>query len=133
MAWILPQVELWLRLLDLGPLSHGVTGYGPNHLFYKDVLLHLDKDIPHLGDVVLHQMFVEGVCDLQPIDEYGSGYVLVIVIYQGHLALKLFDVVLQTLPRFHLYHKEVVVVPMKFPLRSKLVVEYVGRIMEVPE
>jgi len=37
-----------------------------------DVLLSLDKDIPHLGDVILHHMFVEGVGDLQPTDEGGS-------------------------------------------------------------
>ena len=41
----------------------------PSRLFYLDVFLHLDKYISHLVDVILHQIFVEGVCDLQPIDE----------------------------------------------------------------
>jgi len=30
-----------------------------------------DEYIPHLGDVILHQMFVEVVRDLQPADERG--------------------------------------------------------------
>ena len=48
----------------------------------------------YLGDVVLHQMFAEGVCDLQHADEGGSGYVFVTVVYQGHLTLKVVDIVL---------------------------------------
>jgi len=68
-AQILPQGKLWLQLLDLGPLCRGATGCGPSCLFYLDVLLRPDKYIPHLGDIILHQTFVEGVCDLQPADE----------------------------------------------------------------
>jgi len=51
--------------------------------------------------------------DLQPTDESGSGYVLIAAVYQGHLALKVIDVVLQTLPGFHLDREEIVV-PLKF-------------------
>ena len=47
-------------------------------------------------------MFVEGVGDLQPTNEGGSGYVLITVVYLGHLALEVIYVVLQTLFRFHL-------------------------------
>ena len=63
-AQILPRGELWLCLLDLGPLSWGATGCGPNCLFYLNVLQRPDKYIPHLSDVILLQMFVEGVYDL---------------------------------------------------------------------
>ena len=63
-----------------------------------------DKDITHLNSVILHQMFVEGVDDLQPNDEDGSGYILVTIVYQGHLTLKIVDVIL--LPRFHLNYEE---------------------------
>ena len=66
-----------------------------------DVLLCLDKYIPHLGDVVLHLMSVEGVCDLQPAEDGGRGYVITIV-YHCLLALKVIDVVLQTLLGSHL-------------------------------
>ena len=77
-----------------------------------------DKDIPHLGDVVLHQMFIEWVGDLQPTDEGGNDYILVTVVYQGHLILDVVDVILQTLPRFHLDGEEMIVVSLKFSPRS---------------
>ena len=64
-------------------------------------------------------MFVEGVGDLQPTDEGGNGYVLITVVYQGHLTLKVVDVILQALPEFHLDLEEIVVVPLEFSSRSK--------------
>ena len=92
----------------------GATGCGPSRLYYLDVLLSPDEDIPHLGDVILHQIFVEGVVDLQPIDKGDNGYILIAVVYQGHLALKVINVALQTPPSFHLDRGEVVVVPLDF-------------------
>ena len=59
-------------------------------------------------------MFVEGTGDLQPTDEGGYDYVFIAAVYQGHLALEVINVVLQTLPSFQLYNKEVVVVPLEF-------------------
>ena len=53
-AWDLPQEELLLGLFDLEILSRGMTGGSPGHRFNLYVLLHLDKDIPHLGDIILH-------------------------------------------------------------------------------
>ena len=41
----------------------------------------LNKDIPYLSDVILHQMFVERVSNLQPTDEGDSDYVFFIVVY----------------------------------------------------
>ena len=78
---ILPQGEMWLQRFDLWPLSRGATGYGPSRLFYLDVVLYPDEYIPYLCDVILHQVFVEGVCDLQPTDEGGCSYVLVTIVY----------------------------------------------------
>ena len=72
---------MWLWLLDLGPLYRGETECGPSRLFYLDVLLLLDIYIPHLGDIVLHQIFVERVCELHPADEGGGGYVLVTIVH----------------------------------------------------
>ena len=77
-------------------------------------------------------MFVEGVGDLQPIDEGDTGYVLVAVVHQGHLVLEVINVALQTLLSFHLYREEVVAIPLKFPPRSKLVV-CIRYLMEVSE
>ena len=45
--------------------------------------------------------------------------ILVTVIYQGHLTLKIINIVLQALPGFYFGCEEVVVVPLKFSLRSK--------------
>jgi len=92
-----------------------------------------DEDIPHVGDIILHQMFVEGVGDLQPTDEGGNDYILIAVVHQGQLALEIINVALQTLPSFHVDREEVVDVPLKFSPRSKLVVECVGYFMEAPE
>jgi len=78
-------------------------------------------------------MFVEGVCDLQPADEGSRGYVLVTIVYQGYLALKVIDVVLQTLHGSYLDREEVVDVPLQFSLRSKLVKECTSHVMEVLE
>jgi len=47
-----PRGELLRRLLTLGPLS-------PRCFLDLYVLLHLDEDVPHLGDIVLHQMLVQ--------------------------------------------------------------------------
>ena len=78
-------------------------------------------------------MFVEGVSDLQPTNEGGSGYVLVRVVYQGHLTLKVVDIILQALFGFHLGRKDMVVVPPKLPPKSKLVVECVSHVMKILE
>jgi len=130
---ILPRGELWLQLLDLGALSRGVAGRSPRRLFYLDVFLSSNEDIPYLGDGILHQMFIEGVGNLKPTDEGSDGYVLVAVVYQRPLTLKVGNVVLQTVPSFRLDCEEVVDVPLEFPSRRKLVVECVSYFMKVPE
>ena len=108
-----------------------MTGRGPSRLFYLDVLLSPDEDIPHLADVILHQMFVEGVGDLQPTDEGGSGYILIAVVHQDHLALEVINVAFQSIPSFHLDREEVVDVSLEFPPRIKVVVERVDYFMKV--
>jgi len=57
------------------------AGCSPSYLFYLDALLSPNEDIPHLSDVILHQIYVEGISDLQPADESGGDYVLIIVVY----------------------------------------------------
>ena len=109
-----------------------MTRDSSSRLLCLDVFLCPDKDIPHLGDV-LHQIFVKRDGDLQPTYEGGSSYVLITVAYLGHLALEVVDAVLQILPGFHLDRKEMVVIPLKFPPRSKPIVECIGHIMKIPE
>ena len=68
---------------------------------------------------------------MQPTDEGSSGYVLIAIVHQIHLALKVINVALQTLPSFHIDCEEVVVVPLEFSSRNKLIVECVGYFMKV--
>ena len=118
--------KFWLRFFLSGAVAsasspRGLSGGNwrqPSRLFNLYVLLCPDKDIPHLGDIVLHEMFVKRVGDLQPTDDGNNVYVLITVVYQGHLALKIVDIVLQTLPQFYLDCKKMIIVSLKFPLRS---------------
>ena len=98
-----------------------------------DVLLDPKKDVPHLGDFVLHQELVQRVGDLQPTDEYCDNYILIAVIYQDHLTLKVIDIVLEALSRLHLDRKEVIVVLLKLTPRSILIVEDLPHLFEVSE
>ena len=109
-ARILPRGGLWFWLFDLRALSRGATGGSPTRLFNLYVLLRIEKDISHLGDVILHQIFIEGDGNLQSTDEEVNDYVLITVVYQGHLALKVVDIALQALLRFHFNYEEMVVV-----------------------
>ena len=68
--------------------------------------------------------------DLQPTDEYNSGYICIAVVYQSHLALKLVKVVLHALPWFHPNHKELVVVPLEHSPRHELIIEGVSYIFK---
>ena len=81
MARILPQVNYGFGFLTSGPCLGGVTGRGPNHLFYLDVLLSLNEDTPNLNDIILHQIFVKGIGDLQPIDKGGNNHILIVVVH----------------------------------------------------
>ena len=131
MAQILPRGGLWLRLLELGTLVSKTTRRSLSGLFYLDVLLSPNKDIPHPGDVILHQMFVEGIGDLQPLMKTAT--TTFSLLYQGHLTLKVVNIVFQTLPSFHLDYEEVIVVPLEFSLRSKLVVKCTCYFMKISE
>jgi len=65
---------------------------------------------------VLHQVFVEEVGDLQPTNERDGSHVVFAVIYQGHLALEITDIMFETISELHLNREEVIVVLLKFPL-----------------
>ena len=59
------------------------------------------EDISHLGDLMFHQMLVEGVSDLHPTDERGGTHIVIAVIHQNHLALEITDILFEALPRLH--------------------------------
>ena len=71
-----------LRLLYLrfAPLLGRAVGRTPGSILDLDVLLNAGENVPHFGDLVLHQTFV-GVSDLQPIDERDGSYAVVAVVY----------------------------------------------------
>ena len=133
MVRILSRGELWLQLLSLGALSWRAAECSPGYFFYLNILLSPNKNIPHPGDVVLHQVFIEGIGDLQPADEGDGDHILVAVAYQGHLTLKIFNIIFQALPDFHLNCEEAVVVPLEFPLGSNLVKKSFGHLLEISE
>ena len=58
-ARILPWGELQLWFLDIGSLFGRATGGSPCRLFNLHVILCSDKDVPHLGDIILHQVPVK--------------------------------------------------------------------------
>jgi len=49
------------------------------------------------------------------------------------LTLEVVNVILQTLPSFHLDCEEMIVVPLEFSPRSKLIVKHIGSFMKIPE
>ena len=49
---------------------HGAIGGSLHRLFKLDVRLKSGKDFTHLGDVVLQEVFVQGVTNLQASDKY---------------------------------------------------------------
>jgi len=73
--------ELPLWLLALGSLFRGASDRTLSRLFDLHVLLHPDENVLHLGDIVLHQMLVEQVCDLQFTDECSGDCVFIVVVH----------------------------------------------------
>jgi len=72
---------------------------------------------------MLHQVFVKGVRDLQPPDGRNTNHIVVVVIHQGHIALEITDMVFEALYGLHLDREKVVVVLLKLPSGSVLVIE----------
>jgi len=79
-------------------------------IFNLNILLDASENVPHLGDLVFHQMLVEGMGDLQSTDERGGSHFVITVIHQGYLALEITDIVFEALSELHLSCEKVVVV-----------------------
>jgi len=56
-------------LFPLEALLRGAVGCALSHIFNVNVLLDPKEDVSHLGDLMLHQVLVNGVGDLQPTNE----------------------------------------------------------------
>jgi len=84
-----------------------------------NILLGMSEDVPQLGDLMFHQILVEGVGDLQPTDKQGGSYIIIAVIHQSHLTLKIIDILLEALSRLHLDGEELVVVFSSAPVKKR--------------
>jgi len=98
-----------------------------------DVFLSPREDVPHFGDFMLHQVFVKIVGDLQPAGERNSNHIIIAVIHQGHLALEIIDIMFEVLSGLHLNRDEVIVVLLKLPSGSILVIESLLHLFEGPK
>ena len=79
---------------------------------------------------MLHRVFV-GVRDLQPTNKRSGNHVIVAIIHQGHMVLKITDVMFEALSGLHLHHGEVIV--LKLLSGSILVIESMFYLFETPE
>ena len=90
-------------------LGRGI-GYISGCTLHLDVLLNLREDVPYFGDLMLHQVLVEGVGDLQPTDERDSSHIVIVLIHQSHLVLKITDILLEIFPEIYLDGEKVVAI-----------------------
>ena len=113
---------MWFLFLPF-ILSFGrATGFVPSSILNLHVLLSLREDVPHPGNFMLHQIFVERVGNLQPIDERSENHIVIAVIHQGHLTLKITDVMFEALSGLHLDRDKVIIVILKLLSGSVLVI-----------
>ena len=91
-----------LLFLHFTPLLRGAISRTLGSILNLNIFLGASEDVPHLGDLVFHQMLIKEVGDLQPTDEHGNSHTVITVIYQSYLALKITDILLEALPRLHL-------------------------------
>jgi len=99
-----------LLFLHFAPLLGGAVGKTPGSILNLNILLSVSEDVPHLGDLVFHQMLVEGRGDLHHTDERGGNHVVIAVIHQSHLALEITDLLFEALLKLPLDGEKVVVV-----------------------
>jgi len=90
------------------PLAWGIVGRTSGSILNLNILLGASDDVPHLGDLMFHQMLVKGVGDLQPTDERDGSHVVIAVIHHRHLALKIIEILLEALLRLYINVEEVV-------------------------
>jgi len=89
------------------------------------------QDLTPIGDIILHQLFIQWVGDSQPADKYESGDIFVAIVHFGQLALEEVDVRLETVVGSHLDGKEVVVVLLECQAGGVLREEQLDEILKV--
>jgi len=124
--------RLWFLVRPFIPSFWRANGFVSGSILDLYVYLSPREDVPHPGDFLLYQVFV-GVGDLQPIDEHNDSHVIAVAIHQGHLTLKITDVIFEALSELHLDHEEVIAVLFKLMSGSVLVIENVLHLIEASE
>lgn len=64
---------------------------------------------------MLHQILVEWVVDLEPIDECGN-YILIEVVYFCHLVIELVEIMLEAPIRLYYNGEEIIAIVVDFPM-----------------
>jgi len=78
---------MWFLFPPFILLFGRATSFAPSCILDLYVFLSLREYVPHPGDFMRHQAFVEGVGDLQPTDERSGNHIVIAIIHLGHLAL----------------------------------------------
>ena len=112
-----------VSVLPFIPLFWRVTGLTPGSILNMYAFLSLREDVPHPGDFILHQVFIERAEDLQPTDEHSGSHIIIAFIHHDHLTLEITDVMFKSLSRLYLDCEEVIVVILNLPSRSLLVIK----------
>ena len=97
-----------------------MIGRSLHRLFKLDVKLSSGKDLPHLGDRMLQEVFVKRMCDLQPADERKRRDFFTTIGDFGYLNLEKIDVRLETVSLPHLDGEEMMAISLGFLARGIL-------------
>jgi len=73
--------RLWFLFLPFIFSFKKTTSFVPRSILDLYVFLNPRDDVQHPGDFMLHQVFVEGMKDLQPIDERSDNHIVIAVIH----------------------------------------------------
>jgi len=108
---------LRLRLSTVAGALGGVVGGSLHCLLQFDVRLSSKQNLAHPGDIVLQEMFVQGVRNMQLADECECRDVLTAVGNLDQLALDVPDVGLEAVTLPHFDGEKMVVVSLGFLAR----------------
>ena len=122
-----------LRLSSTITRLCGVVEKSFHYILQLVVRLCLGENLANPSDVVLQEVFIQGMRHLQPVDERECRYVFTTVGDLGELALEEVDVRLEVVALSHLNIKKVVAILLGFSARGILSEKYFGYLLEVVE
>jgi len=99
-----------LRLLPSTLLLGRSIRRAPHRLLQLYVLLGTRHNVFQVGDIMLHQVFVEGMVGLQSSSECSCDNIIITVTDQRYLTLKITDIALEGFSVLHLDCKKMIAV-----------------------